>query len=281
MFSGSQFDANSAFAGGGFMSSQATQYGGDSNSSASRSRESHGLVPVTVKQISEAHQSGDEKSNFVIDGVDVANVSVLGMVFEKAEQATCVNFMLDDGTGRIKCRRWVNESFDSTEMEQIQDGMYVSVNGHLKVFQGVREIVAFSVRPVKNFDEVAFHYIECIHNNLLLQKLKGSAVIQPQPMGSSVYTPVKSEPSGHQTTSSNQVGKFTADGQKSVHELIHEYMMLQPSSADANGNGITTQELSQHLKLPMEKIMDGIRTLEEEGTLYSTIDEFHYKLTSI
>ncbi|XP_050379704.1 uncharacterized protein LOC126797064 [Argentina anserina] len=36
MFSGSQFDANSAFAGVGFMSSQATQYGGDSNSFASR-----------------------------------------------------------------------------------------------------------------------------------------------------------------------------------------------------------------------------------------------------
>ena len=29
---------------------------------------------MTVKQISEAHQSGDEKSNFVIGGADVSNV---------------------------------------------------------------------------------------------------------------------------------------------------------------------------------------------------------------
>ncbi|KAL6216383.1 hypothetical protein ACLB2K_009606 [Fragaria x ananassa] len=275
MFSGSQFDASSAFGGGGFMSSQATQFGGDSNSSSARSRESHGLVPVTVKQISEAHQSGDEKSNFVIGGADVANVSLLGMVFEKVEKTTDVSFTIDDGTGRIKCRRWVNEAFDSTEMEAVEDGMYVRVNGNLKVFQGVRQIGAFSVRPVKNFDEVAFHYIECIYNHLRLQKLQGIAVNQPQPMGSSVYTPVKSEPGGYQTASSNQLsGQFTADGRKSVHELIIEYMRLQPSST----NGTSTQELSQRLNLPMEKIMDAIRPLEADGELYSTIDEFHYKI---
>ena len=37
-------------------------------------RETHGLIPVTVKEISEAHHSGDEKSNFVINGVEAANV---------------------------------------------------------------------------------------------------------------------------------------------------------------------------------------------------------------
>lgn len=42
-----------------------------------QSRETQGLVPVTVKQISEASQSGDEKSTFVINGVDVANVCSL------------------------------------------------------------------------------------------------------------------------------------------------------------------------------------------------------------
>lgn len=281
MFSGSsQFDPTSAFGGGGFMSSQATQVG-DSNPSAARNRESQGLVPVTVKQISEAHQPGDEKSNFVISGADVANVSVVGLVFEKAERNTDVGFTVDDGTGRIKCRRWVNENFDSKEMEEIQDGMYVRVNGHLKAFQGIRQIVAFSVRPVKNFDEVAFHYIECIYNHLQaskLQKLQGNAVNQSQPMESSLYTPVKSEPTGYQMAPSNHFsGQFSVDGRKSAHELILEYL-LQPSII-VNDKGISTDELSLHLKLPMDKILDGIRSLEEEGAIYSTIDESHFKAT--
>jgi hypothetical protein len=39
-----------------------------------KNRDSQGLVPVTVKQISEASHSGDEKSNFSINGVDLTNV---------------------------------------------------------------------------------------------------------------------------------------------------------------------------------------------------------------
>lgn len=42
-----------------------------------QSRESPGLVPVTVKQISEASHSGEEKANFVINDVDITNVYFL------------------------------------------------------------------------------------------------------------------------------------------------------------------------------------------------------------
>lgn len=48
-----------------------------SSSMMGQSRGTEGLVPVTVKQLSEAYQSGDEKSNFQIDGIDVTNVPIL------------------------------------------------------------------------------------------------------------------------------------------------------------------------------------------------------------
>nr|TKR75318.1 hypothetical protein D5086_0000286420 [Populus alba] len=43
--------------------------------------------------------------------------------------------------------------------------------------------------------------------------------------------------------------------------------------------GMHMDELCQQLKLPMEKIKESIRSLEDEGLIYSTIDEFHYKAT--
>ncbi|CAK9149592.1 unnamed protein product [Ilex paraguariensis] len=61
MFS-SQFDG----------SSQST-HSTDSGLSSAKSREAHGIIPVTVKRISESSHSGDDKSNFVIDGVDATN----------------------------------------------------------------------------------------------------------------------------------------------------------------------------------------------------------------
>ncbi|XP_019457364.1 PREDICTED: replication protein A 32 kDa subunit A-like [Lupinus angustifolius] len=273
MFSGSQFDATTAFSGGGFVSSQSTELN-DSSPAHSRSRESHGLVPVTVKQISEASHSGDEKSSFVINGVDLNNVTLVGMVFDKVERNTDVNFVLDDGTGRIKCRRWVNETFDSKEMEEIQDGIYVRVYGHLKSFQGVRQLVAFSVRPVTNFDEISFHFIDCIHNHLRT-KLKVEGITQAHP-DSSFNTPVRNASNVSQAPSSIPAyAQYSVDGLKDCDKLVIEYMQQHSDMSDERG--IHVDELSRELKLPLDKIMLSLRTLGDDGLVYSTIDDFHYK----
>ncbi|KAE9464254.1 hypothetical protein C3L33_03838, partial [Rhododendron williamsianum] len=46
-------------------------------------------------------------------------VTLVGMVFNKAERVTDVSFVIDDGTGRIDCNRWVNEAVDTKEVEAI------------------------------------------------------------------------------------------------------------------------------------------------------------------
>ncbi|TKY58224.1 Replication protein A 32 kDa subunit A [Spatholobus suberectus] len=275
MFSSSQFDATTAFSGGGFMSSQSSQLN-DSSPAPPKSRDTQGLVPVTVKQISEASQSGDEKSNFVINGVDLNNVTLVGMVFEKVERNTDVNFVLDDGTGRIKCRRWVNETYDTKEMEEVMNGMYVRVYGHLKSFQGVRQLVAFSVRPVTNFDEVPFHFIDCIHSHLR-SKVKVEGITSANPSSvSSLNTPVKKAPNESQASSSNPVyAQYSVDGLKDCDKLVIDY--LQQHSDMTDERGIHVNELSRELKLPLDKIMLSLKTLGDDGLVYSTIDDYHYK----
>ncbi|CAK9317409.1 unnamed protein product [Citrullus colocynthis] len=268
MFSSTQFDSAS-----GSTSPQSNE------SSTAKSRESPGLVPVTVKQISEASHSGEEKANFVINGVDITNVTVVGKVSEKAERITDITFTIDDGTGTIGCKRWVNDTFDTKQMEEIQDGMYVRVNGHLKIFQSIKQIFAFSVRPVTNFDEITFHFIECIHDHLRnskLQNLNGEGSTQFQSSDSTLKTPVQNGSSGYQTASSGiSSEQHTVDVKKNCDELVLDYLQL-PSSV-AKERGVHRDELSQQLKIPMEKILNSIRSLEDEGLIYSTIDEFHFK----
>ncbi|KAL9330941.1 hypothetical protein ACSQ67_000551 [Phaseolus vulgaris] len=328
MFSSSQFDAATAFSGGGFMSSQPSNLN-DSSPAPSKSRETQGLVPVTVKQISEASQTGDEKSNFVINGVDLNNVTLVGMVFEKVERNTDVNFVLDDGTGRIKCRRWVNETFDTKEMEEVMNGMYVRVFGHLKSFQGVRQLVAFSVRhvcyshfvlywclllkngvavivvcqiykdvdgsgealciflgalalaprmrPVTNFDEIPFHFIDSIYYHLR-SKMKLEGITSTNPLYvSSFNTPVKNAPNGSQAPPSNPAyAQYSVDGLKDCDKLIIDYLKQHSDISDEFGKHVN--ELSRELKLPMDRIMLSLKTLVDDGLVYSTIDDYHYKL---
>ncbi|KAJ0622896.1 putative replication protein A [Helianthus annuus] len=261
MFSESQFDGGSQIA-----SSPAT---------AAANRDTFGLVPLTIKQISEASHSGDDKSNFNVSGADVVNVSVVGMVFNIVERNTDVTFSLDDGTGKLDCKRWLNEPFDRLQMEEMREGIYVHVDGHLKSFKGEKHVAVFSVRPVTNFDEITFHFIACIHHHARtskVQKIQGDG----ENLNSTPKTPIQNGTSGFVSTLSSQHSvPFNVDGVKGVDQLVLSY--LQNPANLANEKGINTDELSQKLKLPFDKIMESIKTLEEEGVIYSTIDESHYK----
>ncbi|KAG8372372.1 hypothetical protein BUALT_Bualt12G0059400 [Buddleja alternifolia] len=241
MFESSQFD--------GFVSTQSTQSTDPSPTSA-KSRDDQPMYPVTVKQIIEATPSADDKSNFVIEGVDVYNVKLVGMVYNKSERVTDVSFVIDDGTGRFGCNRWVNDSQDTKEVEGLTDESYVRIHGHLKSFQGKKQVVVYAIRPINDYNEIANHFLECVHAHCCNTRLQTGASA-PTSASSAVSTP-----NGHQANSSSQIShEYNVDGLGSIDKMVLDHLQ-QPSSLEA------------------------MESLESEGLVYSTIDEFHYKSTS-
>ncbi|MQL89414.1 hypothetical protein Taro_021985 [Colocasia esculenta] len=247
----SQMDGPSLFSGGGFMPSQATQ-APDSGASPARNRGAQGVTPLTVKQISEAYHLSDDKSNFVVDGVDVTNARLVGLVTNKVERVTDVSFTLDDGTGRIDINRWVNESSDANEMANILNGMYVKVNGQLKGFHGKKHVVAFSIRPITNFDDVTLHFIDCIYVHL---HNTGSKSVEPLTRTSlGTGTPYQSgAAAGYQAPAANQFpAPSGSKGSDDVLGLVLKFFN-DPANLDA---------ISYHV---------------DAGNIYSTIDDYHFK----
>lgn len=270
----SQHDGGAAlFSGGGFMPSQATQ---TPESSFSKSRGVQGVIPLTVKQISEAYHSNDDKSNFVVDGVEASNVRLLGLVMNKAERVTDVTFTLDDGTGRIDVNRWVNETSDTNEMAIIQNGMYVIINGSLKGFQGKKHVVAFSVRPVVDFNHITLHFIECIHVHLDNTRPKGAGLPQAQ-SSSMVQNPIKNDVKGYQNSLPNQLSSSTgAKGSETdIYKLVLD--VFQEPANLARDHGLHVDEVVQRLGIPLNKIKDAIDYHVDVGHIYSTIDDNHFK----
>ncbi|XP_031108283.1 replication protein A 32 kDa subunit A-like isoform X1 [Ipomoea triloba] len=273
----SQFDSFAAFSGGGFVPSQSTQ-GPDASLSSAKSRDQTPLLPLTMKQISQAVQSSNDKSSFLIDGIDVSNVRVVGMAFKKAERVTDVSFVIDDGTGRIECNRWLNDSVDNNEVAGVLDGMYVVVHGHLKSFQGKMQIMSFAIRPVTDYNMIANHFLECIyvHHCNAKPKIQSSLSTQNPTEGQSQ---VNTQSNGYNSTSTVQFsGQKCMDGLKGIEKMVMDYLH-QPSSI-AQEKGMHRNEIAQQLKVPLEKILEAIESLEAEGLVYSTIDECHYKSTS-
>ncbi|XP_042061718.1 replication protein A 32 kDa subunit A-like isoform X3 [Salvia splendens] len=277
MYGNSEFDGSAAFSGGGFMPSQATQTA-DPSFSPAKNRDAQGLLPLTVKQIREAFQASDDKANFLIDGVSVNNVKLVGLVFEKTERVTDVSFTLDDGTGRIDCHRWVQEVVDTKEMELLSNGTYVKVHGHLKGFQGKKQLIVYSVRSVTDYNEIPNHFAECIYvhcYNTRTRKMQDAPQVTGQMPNLSVNTPSK----GYQPTSSNHFSaQHNVDAIRGIDKLVLNYM--QQPSCIGKESGVHRAELARQLNVPEHKILEAIASLESEGLVYSTVDEFHYKSTA-
>ncbi|XP_061361724.1 replication protein A 32 kDa subunit B [Gastrolobium bilobum] len=267
----SQFDGNAAFSGGGFMPSQATP-GPDTSFLSSKNRDAQSLLPLTVKQINDAFHSSDDKTNLIIDGVDVNNVTLVGRICNKAGRITDVTFVLDDGTGRIECSKWLQEAVDTNEVEGLLDGMYVRLHGHLKGFQGKRTLNVFSFRPVTDFNEIASHFIDCIYVHLYNSRLRAGVPSQQHVTNSAPITPTK----GYQAPAvpPNQFSGQHNNGQKSVEDMVLEVLHLPANRA--RDEGVPRDLIAQHLGIPLDKLMLAIKNLIEEGAIYEAIGD-HYK----
>ncbi|XP_077239856.1 replication protein A 32 kDa subunit A-like isoform X4 [Tasmannia lanceolata] len=245
----SQFDGNTLFSGGGFMPSQSTQ-NADLGFSPAKSRINQCLLPLTVKQISETYQS-DDKSNFVIDDIEVNNVTLLGMVSNKVEKVTDVSFSLDDGTGRVEVHRWTNDSAESNEVAVIQ--------------------------PVTDYDEVAYHFIQCIHAHLCNKRLQGGAPTQSQ-TNSVTTSPYQNGSNGLQNSVSNQFSVDKGMDKSSDFDQMVLATFLEPN-AIAEESGLHVDEIAKRLGVPKNKVMESINYHIDMGNIYSTIDDDHFKST--
>ncbi|KAK6248066.1 hypothetical protein QUC31_019631 [Theobroma cacao] len=230
-----EFDGNAAFSGGGFMPSQATQTAADRSSfSSSKNSDARCLIPLTVKQLKDLSRGGE--SGISIDGVDVNNIVLVGMVSKIDNAVSDCTFRVDDGTGWVECTKWIHEPVDSAEVDAISVGMYVRVYGQLKSIQSRRTLHTFSIRPLTDFNEIVNHFAECIYVHLYNTKLRGGVTTQPQATNlvgrlttqpqvtnSVVSNPIK----GYQTNLSNQFsGQYNTDEQQilGVSSMVLNYL---------------------------------------------------------
>ncbi|CAL5020753.1 unnamed protein product [Urochloa decumbens] len=268
---GGAANANTLFGGGGFMPSQSTAVPESSGGSFSKGRNAQTLLPLTVKQIMDAAQASDDKSNFAIDGVEVSTVRLVGRMLGKVDRVTDVQFILDDGTGKIDVNRWENESSDAKEMADVNDGNYVIVNGGLKGFQGKRHVVAYSVRRVTNFNDITHHFLQCIHVHLELTRSK------PPHINASTATP------GHANQvrlPNNQATTFSAPGNTAGNDLPDLVMSVlhDPALIDRE-DGVPIDHIANRLQRPEAVIKEVLNQHESDGHVYNTIDDRHYKST--
>lgn len=247
------------------------------------------LVAVTVKQMFNA-ASATADDSFQIDGVDVHNVTVVGKIVSATEQSTCLIYKIDDGTGKVEVRFWIDS--DDSELlnrnkAEWQVGTYVRVTGQLRTFQGQRNIVAFQIRPVTDFNEVTYHLLEVVYAHLHRtngMKATGAPAAAGMPgSGAAGMVPGMTTPGPAAKPSIPAMGAGgigMGSGMDPCQQMV--LSVFNSEYARSRDIGVGFDELCQNLngQFTPAQIRQAVDFLVNDGHVYSTIDENHFKSTA-
>lgn len=259
--------------GGGYTQSP----GGFASPSLSQGGEKKGrtranqIIPCTVSQLMSAAQADEA---FRVGDVEVAQVTIVGIIRSTDKSMTNIQYKVDDMTGApMDVKQWVDTEDPSVDSTVLPPGTYVKVSGNLRSFQNHRSVVAFAVRPLEDMNEITSHMLEVVQAHMALNKT------QMMPAGGgggmSMHTTPMSRPDMG-SMGGSYAGAMEMNNGLSANQ--NQVLSLIKSSPDAQG--ISIQELKQRLSgISMAVIKQAVEFLSNEGHIFSTIDEDHYKST--
>uniref|UniRef100_A0A672FLS0 Replication factor A protein 2 n=1 Tax=Salarias fasciatus TaxID=181472 RepID=A0A672FLS0_SALFA len=226
---------------GGFASPSMSQ-GGEKKG---RTRSSQ-IVPCTVSQLMMASQADEA---FKVGDVEVAQITIVGVIRSTDKSMTNIQYKVDDMTAApMDVKQWVDTEDPSVDSTVLPPGTYVKVSGNLRSFQNHRSVVAFSVRPLEDMNEITSHMLEVVQAHMMLSK--------PQTMVRKPRVSVK------------------------LLIVCFPLKVLSLIRGCPEPQGISIHDLRQRLSgMSVPVIKQAVEFLSNEGHIFSTIDEDHYKST--
>ncbi|KAI1470686.1 replication protein A, subunit RPA32 [Daldinia caldariorum] len=248
--------------GGGFFG------GSQSGSQAAGSAGSEdSLRPVTVKQILDAEQLFNRDTSFRIDGVDVSQVTFVGMIRQISPQTTNITYRLDDGTGIIEVKQWLDadrqddaSNNNPSSPSRFHEDQYVRVWGRIRSFGNKRHVGVHVIKPVTDFNEVNYHLLEATYVHLFFTR-------------------------GALTTGGGgDGGDGNAAEDDSMFVENNDSVFLQGASARArkmyqylnqakSSEGTNLHVIAREANMTVQDVMAAADELQGHGKIYTTLDD--------
>lgn len=241
---------------------------GSQNESPS-AQEGHGkdtLRPVTIKQLLEAHHPRPDADYFNIDNSKTTQVTFVGQIRNISTQTTNVTYKLDDGTGSIEVKMWIDaEAFNNSEdpsnqRNKLATEMYARVWGRLKAFNNKRHVGGNIIRPVSDYNEVQYHLLEATAVHLHFSR------------GPLESVQAKSGANGMVHDGQQQNGH--TEGAMPAHMSQSARKVLQCIKETPQTNeGMHIQEIATRARMEMGEVLKAGDELVNGGMIYTTVDD--------
>ena len=198
----------------------------------------------------------------------------VGQVRNISSQSTNVTYKIDDGTGEVEVKKWVDsataDSMDTDEhkasgngKEEVELNGYARVFGAIKSFGNKRYIGAHSVRPLKNINELNCHLLEATAVHLFFTR--------GPPGGAAAGS---NEAAGGDAVMGG-ADDFGAGQNKAlvnmspVAKKIYNVLKTEPQ----DDTGLHLQQIASKLNLPATDVARAGEELLNAGVIFSTMDE--------
>lgn len=238
-------------------------------------------TPATTRLLLDACKAAEQEGREVqLHGAEAANITLVGVVENLVQQATVVEFTLNDGSGRVKVRQYKNSD---APVAALVSGQYASVVGSLRTSPAVH-VSALSLRPVASADEVSYHMIEVAHVALMMKggnaakqtpvmKAEAPAAAAPSSVPAPAATPVPAAapaPAAVAPAAAPAAAPQTADVRTATLEVLQ-------AEGESRAEGVHISVMVERLKaFSAEAVKQALEQLVSDGEAYTTIDDDHF-----
>jgi replication factor A2 len=221
------------------------------------------LRAVTIKQILEA-QPSPSGDGFSIDGSPVTQLTFVGQIRNISSQTTNITYKLDDGTGSIEVKQWVDsDAMDRADpiKAKLVEGTYCRAWGKLKSFSDRKHIGAQIIRPVEDMNEISYHLLEAtaVHLHFTKGPLTGGAGAGGAPAAQQQQ----------QEAAGGNYGGAELAGYSNVAKRVFQFMR----DAEQTNEGLHQQVIAAKLGVDTSEVAKAGDDLLAGGLIYTTVDD--------
>jgi replication factor A2 len=156
-------------------------------------------------------------------------------------------------------KKWIDLDTDESDRPRIEDNSYVRVWGKLKQFNNKKHVGAHFVRPITDFNEISYHFLEATVVHLHFTR-------GPPASGKAAINGSGGQQA--QNGSGTESGIFPA-GMSSIARKMYNCLKTTPQSNE----GLHQQDIASRLHMETADVQKGGDELLEAGLVYTTVDE--------
>lgn len=276
---GGGFDAFGGFAGGMDMGGGFMNEGEGKKSSEKKSRDRQSLMPVSVKQLLTATNHDDV---YRVDEVELNIVKLVGTISNAQEHSTNFTFLLNDGSGSIECKLWMEkDSSGMSKIASLRNGTLARVIGNIREYDNKIHVSVYDAHAVQDWNELTYHILDVIYTHCQNTKgpIAGASGFVPNQSSFMHSTPngVRGGPMGTMGGGTNLNMVMKKESQSLNEAVFNAYLI----GSRGNQAGLSYHEAlqaleRQGLKIGRDQLVASVQQLCNEGRLYTTLDDEHY-----